>query len=155
MRCVTPVLLFALTGACGSGETPEAEPLADSAAVAAGVDTIAVQPVVLEEVFLTERDTVDDVDSPAIWHGPAGQHWILTTAKATDVVLVNDAATGEAIRRLGGTGSGPGQLDRPNGIAVVGNTLFVVERDNARLQAFSLPELASLGTFGQAELRRP
>ena len=155
LRCVTPILLFALTGACGSGETPEAEPLADSAAVAAGVDTIAVQPVVLEEVFLTERDTVDDVDSPAIWHGPAGQHWILTTAKATDVVLVNDAATGEAIRRLGGTGSGPGQLDRPNGIAVVGNILFVVERDNARLQAFSLPDLASLGTFGEAELRRP
>jgi 3-phytase len=149
------VALLALSGACTADGTREDDPGAADSAPAATVDTIAVQPVVLEEAFLTERDTVDDVDSPTVWHGPDGQHWILTTAKATDVVLVNDAATGEAIRRIGGTGSDRGQLDRPNGITAIGNTLFVVERDNARLQAFSLPALESLGTFGEAELRRP
>jgi 3-phytase len=147
--------LLALTAACRPDASPEEEPAAPDTAATAVVDTIPVDAVVLEEVFLTERDTVDDVDSPSVWHGPGGEHWILTSAKATDLVLVNDAVTGELIRKVGGTGSGPGQLDRPNGVAVVGNTLFVVERDNARLQAFSLPGLESLGTFGEEQLRRP
>ena len=80
---------------------------------------------------------------------------MLTTAKATDVILVHDAATGAAIRRVGGTGSGPGQLERPNGVAAIGDLLFVVERDNARIQVFSLPQLETLGTFGEEELLRP
>ena len=65
------------------------------------------------------------------------------------------AATGAEIRRLGGTGSGPGQLDRPNGVRAIDDLLIVVERDNARLQAFSLPALQPLGTFGEEQLRRP
>ena len=72
-----------------------------------------------------------------------------------DVVILNDAATGAEIRRLGGTGSGPGQLDRPNGVRAIDDILIVVERDNARLQAFSLPALEPLGTFGEEQLRRP
>ncbi len=147
--------LLALTGACGPDAPPEEDPAAADTAAMTVVDTIPVDAIVLEEVFSTERDTVDDVDSPSVWHGPAGEHWILTSAKATDLVIVHDAITGELIREIGGTGSGPGQLDRPNGVAVVGNTLFVVERDNARLQAFSLPGLESLGTFGEDQLRRP
>jgi 3-phytase len=114
-----------------------------------------VDVVIVEEAFETGRDTLDDVDSPAVWHGPEGQHWVLTTAKATDVILVNDAATGEPVRRVGGTGSGPGQLERPNGVAAIADLMLVVERDNARLQAFSLPGFEPLGTFGEEQLRRP
>ena len=153
------VALLALTSACRPDAAQEEDPgAADSAAgdtVIVAVDTIPVDAVVLPEVFLTERDTLDNVDSPAVWHGPGGEHWILTTAKDTDVVIVHDAATGAPIRKLGTTGAGPGQLERPNGVAVVGNSLLVVERDNARLQVFSLPQLESIGTFGEAELERP
>lgn len=143
-------LLLALAAACRPAE-PTDDPGASDTTVAGG-DSLEV---VLEEAFLTERDTVDDVDSPTVWHGPNGEHWILTTAKATDVVLVNDAVTGAPIRRLGGTGAGRGQLDRPNGVRAIDDLLLVVERDNGRIQAFSLPDLASLATFGEAELRRP
>jgi 3-phytase len=152
-------LLVALLAACGPGGSPDDDPGAGdttgSPADALVVDTIPVEVTFVDEVFETERDTLDDVDSPTVWHGDEGQHWVLTTAKATDVVIVNDAATGAAIHRVGGTGSGPGQLDRPNGITAVDDLLLVVERDNARLQAFSLPGLESLGTFGEEQLRRP
>jgi 3-phytase len=129
----------------------------DTAAAGAGAAGGAAtgEVALLDEAFLTARDTLDDVDSPTVWHGPEGQHWILTSAKATDVVLVNDAATGEPLGRIGGTGSGPGRLDRPNGVAVVDDVLLVVERDNARLQAFALPSREPIGTFGEDQLRRP
>ncbi len=152
MRALAPaVILLALAFACQPGE-PAGEPAASDTTAAAG-DSLEV--VLVEEAFETERDTLDDVDSPTVWHGADGQHWLLTTAKATDVILIHDAATGEPIRRLGGTGSGPGQLERPNGVAAIGELLFVVERDNARIQVFSLPDLETLGTFGEEELRRP
>lgn len=152
-------LLVALLAACGSDGSPGDDPGAgDTTGAMAGpaaVDTIGVEVALVEEVFETERDTLDDVDSPTVWHGDEGQHWVLTTAKATDVIIVNDAVTGAEVRRIGGTGSGPGQLERPNGVTAIDDLLLVVERDNARLQAFSLPGLESLGTFGEEQLRRP
>lgn len=111
--------------------------------------------VVLQEVYLTPRDTADNVDSPAIWHGPDGQHWLLATAKQTDVILVNDATTGTPIQRVGGEGTALGQLDRPNGIAVVNNLMLVVERDNRRVQVFRLPTFEALGFIGAERLRKP
>jgi 3-phytase len=143
-------LLMALAAACQPGEPTDDPGASDTVATADSLDV-----VVIEEAFETERDTLDDVDSPTVWHGPDGQHWLMTTAKATDVILVHDAATGEPIRRLGGTGTGPGQLERPNGVVAIGDLLLVVERDNARIQVFSLPDLESLGTFGEEELERP
>jgi 3-phytase len=144
-------LLLGLVAACQPRE-PTEEGVASDTTTAAG-DSLEV--VVIEETFETERDTLDDVDSPTVWHGEEGQSWVLTTAKATDVILVHDAASGAPIRRLGGTGSGPGQFERPNGVTAIGDLLFVVERDNARIQVFSLPALESLGTFGEEELQRP
>jgi 3-phytase len=148
-------LLLTLAAACGPEGSRDAGGAADSVAAADGGAADSVDVVIVEEAFETERDTLDDVDSPAVWHGPEGQHWVLTTAKATDVILVNDAATGEPVRRVGGTGSGPGQLERPNGVAAIADMMLVVERDNARLQAFSLPGFEPLGTFGEEQLRRP
>jgi 3-phytase len=112
-------------------------------------------PVTVDEVFTTPRDTLDNIDSPAVWHGPDGQHWLIATAKESDMLVVSDAATGETLRRVGGSGTGPGQLDRPNGIAVAGDLVFVVERDNARVQVFSLPGMRPEGTYGMGDLRLP
>ena len=141
---IVAVPWLALTLAC----RPEA---ADDATRTAGTAAHSL----VSEAFITPFDSADNVDGPAVWHGPAGQHWLLSTAKRTDVVLVHDAATGAAIRRVGGTGRGPGQLDRPNGITVLGDLLLVVERDNHRVQGFRLPSFEPAGTFGDSLLRLP
>jgi len=110
---------------------------------------------VVREAFGTPHDTTDNVDSPAVWHGPNDTHWVLATAKTADAVLVHDAATGALVRRLGGPGAALGRFARPNGILAVDSLLLVVERDNRRVQAFRLPSLAPLGTFGERILRKP
>jgi 3-phytase len=109
----------------------------------------------LEEVWQTERDTLDNIDSPAVWHGPDGQHWLLSTAKSTDVLVVNDAATGKELRRVGGSGTALGKMERPNGIAVIDDLALVVERDNHRVQVFRMPSFTPLGTFGASVLKKP
>jgi 3-phytase len=109
----------------------------------------------IKETFTTLRDESDNVDSPAVWHGEEGQNWLLATAKEGNVIIVYDAATGEKISRFGKTGTGLGELSRPNGIAVIDDLAVVVERDNRRVQVFSLPGFEPLGSFGESDLRFP
>jgi 3-phytase len=96
-----------------------------------------------------------DIDSPAVWHGPNGEAWLLVTAKAGDVIRIHDAATGAFIRDAGARGGKPGEFTRPNGLAVTGDLLWVVERDGRRVQLLQLPEFTPLGTFGGTELVKP
>ena len=110
---------------------------------------------VINEVYQTVRDTVDNVDSPSFWQGQNGENWLISTAKATDVLIVDDAATGKNITRIGGSGTEQGKLSRPNGIFVIDNYAFVVERDNHRVQVFELPEFNSLGIIGDSLLIKP
>jgi 3-phytase len=112
-------------------------------------------PVTVAEAFTTPRDTLDNIDSPAVWHGPDGQHWLIATAKTGDVLVVSDAATGRLIRRVGGPGTAPGRMERPNGVAVIDDLAFVVERDNARVQVFRLPDFRPEGIYGAGDLRKP
>src|SRR5690606_15766215 len=44
---------------------------------------------------------------------------------------------------------------RPNGVFVVDDLLFVVERDNRRVQLMQLPGFTTLATFGSDELVKP
>ncbi len=144
------LLALGLAAACQTEASQSAEAGDAPASEAAAADTARI-----EEAFLTPRDTSDNVDSPAVWHGPDGQHWLLATAKQGDVIRVHDAATGEPVRRVGGSGTELGAFERPNGIAVVGDLMLIVERDNARLQVFSLPDFEPLGAFGQEHFRLP
>jgi len=109
----------------------------------------------IKESFHTQRDESNNVDSPALWHGPDGQNWLLATAKEGNSIIVFDAATGERITSFGQTGSETGELLRPNGIAVIDDLALVVERDNRRVQVFSLPAFEPLGYFGANVLRKP
>lgn len=109
----------------------------------------------IQEVYQTERDTANNVDTPAIWHNPTGVTWLLATAKETDVVLVYDASTGKKLHVFSEEGTGIGQLDRPNSIAVVDDLAVIIERDNHRVQVFELPEFRSLGFFGAENLIKP
>lgn len=110
---------------------------------------------VIREAYITPHDSSANVDSPAIWHGPDGQNWVLVTAKEGNTIIVYDASTGDEINRFGRFGPGIGEFSRPNGIAVIDNIAMVAERDNHRIQTFSLPEFEYAGHFGEEILRRP
>jgi len=162
LRLLSSTLLLLLLAACTTTPSVDREPdeaedhdpmLAD-----AGIPHVTVP-----EAFLTVATPEDNVDSPASWLAPDGKRWLLATAKASDLLIVYDGATGERLRAVGGPGSGPGQLQRPNGIAVVddpsagpGQALaLVVERDNRRVQAFALPSLEPVAVFGSEDLLKP
>ncbi len=117
--------------------------------------SILPEVALIREAFTTLHVESDNVDSPAVWHGDDGQNWLLATAKAGNVIIVYDAASGEKISHFGKSGNGMGELSRPNGIAVIDNYAVIVERDNRRIQVFSLPDFESLGTFGETFLRFP
>ncbi|MDA0346651.1 MAG: hypothetical protein O3C43_23700 [Verrucomicrobia bacterium] len=110
------------------------------------------EPVVVQESFFTERNEVDNVDSLAAWHGPNGEHWLILTAKGTHALLIYDAFTGAFIKRVGEQGQALGQFNRPNGISILGDKVFVVERDNQRVQVLTLPDFFQLGSFGSDHL---
>lgn len=113
------------------------------------------EPVVIEEHWLGTLEAADNVDSVATWHGPDGTHLLIATAKDTDLLQVFDAATGDPLRRIGGTGNALGRFLRPNGISVIDDLVVVVERDNRRVQVLSLPDFEPLGAFGAEQLQKP
>lgn len=126
-------------------------PDASAPAATASLDTARIP-----ETFISAFKEADNIDSPAIYHGVDGTHWVIATAKATHTLVVFDATTGAEVRRVGVEGSGDGELNRPNGILVVGDSLLlVVERDNRRVQGFRLPSFTPMGSFGAAVLRKP
>lgn len=107
------------------------------------------------ESFMTPSNRADEIDSVAAWVAPGGQTWLIATAKASNQLVVYNGETGALLRRFGSAGAAPGQFRRPNGIAVYGDLLFIVERDNHRVQVLQLPDFAPLATFGENELRSP
>ena len=111
--------------------------------------------MVLAEAFLSPMDTLDDVDSPAAWRGPDGEVILMATAKGSHVIMTYDGVTGESLGRRGQEGSGPGEFLRPNGILVHGDLLFIVERDNRRVQVLTLPDFTPVTTFAEEVLLKP
>lgn len=114
-----------------------------------------VPHVVVTEAFLTPASPADNLDSPAAWRAPDGRRWVVATAKGTHQLVVFDGDSGARLRAVGGKGTGLGELDRPNGGSIVDDLLFVVERDNHRVQLFSLPTFEPLAVFGAEQLRQP
>ncbi|MCA9443599.1 MAG: hypothetical protein KC964_22555 [Candidatus Omnitrophica bacterium] len=96
-----------------------------------------------------------EIDSVAVWRGDEDRNWIFVTGKTSNLVYVCDAVSGETLQTIGSGEIDDATLRRPNGILVVDDLLYVVERDNQRVQVFSLPELKSVGTFGKDRLIYP
>lgn len=115
----------------------------------------APQMQTVTESYVSAESPEDELDSLATWPSADGRTWLIASAKSTHRVVVYDADSGERLRDFGSEGTAPGQFYRPNGIAVFGDHLFVVERDNHRVQVLSLPSLDVVGTFGEQELRSP
>ncbi|MGQ0815106.1 MAG: hypothetical protein ACT4O1_11645, partial [Gemmatimonadota bacterium] len=138
--CHTAVVLAAvLLAACSADETSQSH-----AATA-----------IVDEAFVTRIERGSNLDSPALWRSSSGATWLVTTAKSSHRLHIHDAASGAFIRTVGQHGSGPVEFRRPNGLAVVGDLLFVVERDNARVQVLRLPRFEFVASFGQTTLHRP
>jgi 3-phytase len=110
---------------------------------------------VVKEAFVSAGTPDDNIDSPASWAAPDGKVWLLATAKEGKGLVVYDGETGETLRTVGSDGPAAGQFDRPNGIFVHEDLVFVVERDNRRVQVLSLPDFESIATFGEDELQAP
>ncbi len=153
---LTLAALAALLAACAM--TGVQEPPADTTAVAPAPPIApAPAPVIhsVPETWVSAPTPAEELDSLASWTAADGATWLIATAKSTHRLVVYDGDTGERLRRVGEAGDGPGQFDRPNGIAVYGDHLFVVERDNHRVQVLSLPDFTPLGSFGDGILRSP
>lgn len=140
------------TGATATTDAPDADE-GRTPASPATPDTRDL-PVVAE-AWLSAMTPADNIDSPASWTAPDGKAWVIATAKKTDVLVVYDGATGATLQRVGGEGDGPGQFRRPNGVAVVDDLLFVVERDGHRVQVLRLPGFGHVATFGADDLKKP
>jgi 3-phytase len=138
--------------AAGCATTPPALPDPSSRPMPRvfGAESVAVP-----ETFLTPARPEDEIDSVATWTAPDGATWLIATAKETHRLVVFDADTGARRLDFGGPGKGPGQFNRPNGIATFGDLLFVVERDNHRVQVLRLPDFSPVAMIGADVLRSP
>lgn len=169
-RFLVPTLALALA-AC-SAEPPAPAATSTEAAAPAGARADAREPdeyeaddvllrdhdvahVVVKEAFVTPSTPEENIDSPASWLQD-GKRMLVASAKATDQLVVYDGDTGQRLRTVGGTGTALGQLQRPNGVATIDDRyLFVVERDNHRVQMFQLPDFTPLLAFGADALQQP
>ena len=145
--------LAALLAACATPNLRQAP--ADTAPVAPITPIAAPAVRTVAEAWISAETPAEELDSLASWTADDGATWVIATAKSTHRLVVYDGDTGAHLRTVGGEGGGPGQFNRPNGIAVYADHVFVVERDNRRVQVLSLPDFTPLGSFGQEVLRSP
>lgn len=110
---------------------------------------------VVKEAWISAPVAADELDSVAAWPTEDGHVWLIATAKSSHRLAVYDADNGQRLRTFGERGEGLGQFNRPNGIAVYGDLLFVAERDNHRVQVLQLPDFTPLAILGQQELKVP
>lgn len=141
-------LLITAALLAGCATTPPPPPTTPVAARSADAPVIA-------EAWHSPSQPDDGLDSLATWPAPDGATWLIATAKRAHQLRVFDADTGAALRSVGTHGRLPGQFDRPNGIAVHGDLVFVAERDSRRVQVLELPTFRSIAAFGMPELRSP
>lgn len=144
LRPVLALTAAVLLAACGSGPVHKA-----------GQPSPAAAPAVIAEAFVSPLTPADNIDSLAAWHGGDGSVWLIATAKDSDQLVVYDGSDGRRIGTFGERGDGVGALRRPNGVFVIDDLLFVVERDNRRVQLLSLPGFKPLLEFGRDTLIKP
>lgn len=156
IRALAPLAAALLLASCATtppSPSPPAPAAQSTPAAAPAPRGSAVASVA--ERYVSAEQPAEELDSLATWPAPDGRTWLIATAKSTHRLVVFDADTGVRLRDVGGEGAGPGQFDRPNGIAVHGDRAFVVERDNRRVQVLSLPDFTPVASFGQDVLKSP
>lgn len=94
-------------------------------------------------LWMTNHNDSLDLDSIAVANNIA-----YVTSKATHKIIEYDAKTGSKLSAFG-------NFRRPNGIAIIDNYLFVVERDSHRVSVLHLPSKRLIGTFAKDDLVKP
>lgn len=140
-----------LVAACAS-VTPAAAP---APAPLDGRHAPVLVPVTVAEAWESARSPAEELDSLATWTTEDGGTWLIASAKSTHRLVVYDGETGVQLRVVGSKGNAMGQFNRPNGVVVFGDRLYVVERDNHRVQVLSLPGFEPISSFGADVLRSP
>lgn len=112
-------------------------------------------PSLIAEAWVSAEVAAEELDSIATWAAAGGATWLIASGKSGHRLSVFDGDDGRLLRTVGGPGKRPGEFTRPNGLAVAGDLLFVVERDTPRVQLLSLPDFTPQGEFGSGELRAP
>lgn len=131
----------------GCATSPRSLPLPDAGAVPSAN--------LVAEAWVSSDLKGEELDSIATWVTEDGGTLLIATGKSTHRLAVFDGDRGELLRTVGARGSAPGEFTRPNGLAVFGDLLFVVERDTPRVQLLSLPDFRPQAAFGGDELRSP
>lgn len=147
---ITLVLLLSACTAARVDREPDETAAADPMLSASGINHATVA-----ESFVSASTEIDNIDSPASWRARDGSTWLFATAKEGGGLVIYDGDDGRTLRRFGREGEAAGEFRRPNGISVFGDLLFVVERDNRRVQMLSLPALNTLAMFGREQLQQP
>ncbi len=121
----------------------------------------------LERVWASQGTEYANTDSLVACDLGQGKVGLFATAKEGHRIDLFDAATGRYMKSFSREGEGPGEMLRPNGIAVVElpsrvsrkgavqSFVLVVERDTHRVQAFGVQSLEPAGIFGEEILTRP
>ncbi|WP_407352466.1 phytase [Luteimonas sp. R10] len=148
-RRLALLLACSLLAACAS-LAPPPQPESDGRIIGTARDAVTVG-----EVFVTEENHADELDSLTTWAHPDGATWVIATAKSSHRLVLFDGDSGERLRTVGGKGKALGEFTRPNGLLVYGDRVFVVERDVPRAQVLHLPDFRPLGSFGEQQLRSP
>lgn len=123
-------------------------------------------PERIPRIWASTGAAIAETDSLAVCGMPDGSVRLFATCKKAHRIDVFDAATGKFLKSFGTPGSGPGRLNRPNGIVAVRfppapnaqaarHAVMVIERDGARVQAFWADTFAPAGSFGSDLLVRP
>ena len=97
--------------------------------------------VVVREAFVATPRPADELDSLATWVDADGATKVIATGKSSHRLVIFDGDTGAHAGESGGRGRGPGQFERPNGIAVFGDLVLVTERDAPRVQVLRRAEM--------------
>ncbi|MGY0650659.1 phytase [Luteimonas sp. A537] len=148
-RPIVASALALLLAACAGAPSPR--PSYQSSATSPATPA----SVLVTEAWISPDVHGEELDSVVTWVSGDGDTWLLATGKSTHRLSVFDGESGAALRTVGARGETPGTFNRPNGLAVFGDILFVVERDNHRVQLLSLPDFAPVASFGHDELRSP
>jgi len=154
LKSIIPAAALLLAACATAPVADDAEDRADRVREAARQDA-GSDATAIEEAWLSPMTPDDNIDSPAAWVADDGRVLVIATAKASDRLVVYDGATGTTLRQVGRSGAGEVEFDRPNGVAVVDDLLFVVERDNRRVQVLRLPSFAYVTSFGSDVLEKP
>jgi len=102
----------------------------------------------IPEITISKTFKSDNIDSLAIYYR---KNWLIATAKSTNKLIIFNKKSLKFIKYFGGDKI----FNRPNGIAVVDDLCFIVERDGKRIQVFELPSFKFKSKMNGIFFKRP